>query len=62
MQYLNLDPRSSESPVLKLHDIENALSALSATLFWIGKELISLLQVCEFIFLEGHICSPTIYL
>ncbi|KAJ7080252.1 hypothetical protein C8R44DRAFT_862910 [Mycena epipterygia] len=39
MSSLNLNPlsnTSSSSLILKLHDIENALSALSATIFWIG--------------------------
>jgi hypothetical protein len=33
---------TSDPPILKLHDIENSLSALIATIFWIS-ELISLL-------------------
>ncbi|KAJ6602731.1 hypothetical protein DFH09DRAFT_1125418, partial [Mycena vulgaris] len=36
MTYLGLNPLSNSSSVLELHGIENALSALVATLFWIG--------------------------
>ncbi|KAJ7128681.1 hypothetical protein C8R44DRAFT_733006 [Mycena epipterygia] len=36
MQYLNLDPLSTDVSVLKIHNIENVLSTLLATSFWIG--------------------------
>ncbi|KAJ7085072.1 hypothetical protein C8R44DRAFT_903058 [Mycena epipterygia] len=39
MQYLDVDPLSNSTdspPVLKLHDIENGLSVMTATLFWMG--------------------------
>ncbi|KAJ7364540.1 hypothetical protein DFH08DRAFT_1016976 [Mycena albidolilacea] len=41
MSYLGLDPSanvSSESVVLQLHDIENALSNILAMIFWTGEE------------------------
>jgi hypothetical protein len=39
MTFLGLDPSADPSvnpQILKLHDIENALSNLAAMLFWIG--------------------------
>ncbi|KAF7377224.1 hypothetical protein MSAN_00142300 [Mycena sanguinolenta] len=36
MEYLNLDPLNSRVNSLKLHDIENGLSSLVATTFWIA--------------------------
>jgi hypothetical protein len=61
MEYLELDPISTDKPVLNLHDIENAVSALVATSFWIGSHPHSILYV----FLTsccrqgGHIMSDT---
>jgi hypothetical protein len=44
MEYLDIDPIQSVSDnssfTLHLHDIENALSSVVATLFWIGKDRI----------------------
>ncbi|KAF7375766.1 hypothetical protein MSAN_00466200 [Mycena sanguinolenta] len=36
MQYLNIDPLSNSTISLQLHDIENGLSSIMATIFWIG--------------------------
>ncbi|KAJ7751923.1 hypothetical protein DFH07DRAFT_825880 [Mycena maculata] len=40
MEYLGLDPLAIVPAVLKLHDIENSLSVLFSTLFWIGGQSI----------------------
>jgi hypothetical protein len=48
MSYLGLDPSanvSSESVVLQLHDIENALSNILAMIFWTGEEDNSLARI-----------------
>ncbi|KAJ6488764.1 hypothetical protein C8R45DRAFT_1142866 [Mycena sanguinolenta] len=42
MEYLNIDPLAnrSEVPPLRLHEIENSLSSLIASVFWIGGHIL----------------------
>jgi hypothetical protein len=66
MSYLGLDPYSnvsSESVVLQLHDIENALSNILAMIFWTGEEDNTLTDVdMTQLLVGGHVALDPWYL